>query len=102
MKQAWIAVAAELPKSGHLEFDALAEVKNLTEHGLPDAKHLDSRYYPKLVVLGATPSPTPLPEESFLVYLGPFPTQVDAMNRCADITNATGGSFCVAAQPDPL
>ena len=47
----------------------------------------------------ATPPATPT-EESFLVFIGPFDTQVDAENQCVTITNATGEA-CVAAQPDP-
>jgi hypothetical protein len=98
MKQAWIAVAAVLPKSTHPETDAQARVTTLTNSGF-QAKYLDTRFYPRLLLGGTTPPGTPT-EESFLVYVGPFQTQVDADNLCAAIRNATGEA-CVARQPDP-
>lgn len=98
MKQAWIAVATVLPKSAHIEAEAQAQVKALTDAGL-QAKYLDSRIYPRLLLAGATPPATPA-EESFLVYIGPFPTQADADNQCVNISNVTGQP-CVAAQADP-
>jgi hypothetical protein len=98
MKQKWIAVATILPKSAHVEADAQAKVQALAGMGLP-AKYLDTRFYPRMLLGGTTPPVTPT-EESFLVYIGPFDTQIDAENQCVNITNATGEA-CVAAQPDP-
>jgi hypothetical protein len=98
MKQAWIAVASVLPKSAHPEADAQARVTTLTNSGF-QAKYLDTRFYPRLLLGGATPRATPT-EESFLVYVGPFQTQVDADNLCTAISSATGEP-CVSAQPDP-
>jgi hypothetical protein len=98
MKQKWIAVATVLPKSAHLEADAQAKVQALGGTGVR-AKYLDTRFYPRLLLGGTTPPATPT-EESFLVFVGPFDTQLDAENQCVNITNATGEP-CVAAQPDP-
>jgi hypothetical protein len=98
MKQAWIAVAAVLPKSAHIDAEAQAQAKTLTDAGL-QASYLDSRIYPRLLLGGITPPATPA-EESFMVYVGPFPTQADADNQCANISTITGQP-CVAAQADP-
>jgi hypothetical protein len=98
MKQAWIAVATVLPKSAHIEADAQAQVAALTALGFP-AKYLDTRFYPRLLLGGTTPPAAPT-EESFLVFVGPFPTQVDADNQCTAISASTGQP-CVAAQADP-
>ena len=91
-------MAAVLPKSAHVEAEAQQRVQALTGSGL-QAKYLDTHFYPRLLLAGTTPPATPT-EESFLVYLGPFQTQVDAENQCTAISNATGEA-CVAAQPDP-
>jgi SPOR domain len=98
MKQTWIAVAAVLPKSAHPETEAQALVTTLTNAGF-QAKYLDTRFYPRLLLAGVTPPATPA-EESFLVYVGPFQTQVDADNLCSALSNVTGQP-CVSAQADP-
>jgi len=100
MKQHWIAVSSLLPKDEHVEAEARTDLKKLTNNGLP-GKYLDSHFYPRLLIVGPTPPPALLPSESYLVFLGPFDTQVDAENQCSAITDATGDSFCEAAQPDP-
>ena len=102
MKQQWIAVAAVLPKTV-AESDVQIHLQQLTAKGLP-AKYLDSRFYPRMVIFTTTPppAPSPTPEESWLVFLGPFPTQADADVQCPLITAAQGGTFCVTAEPDPL
>ena len=98
MKQAWIAVAAVLPKSAQgAEAQAQAQVEALTRSGF-QAKYLDTRFYPRLLLGGTTPPSAPT-EESFLVFVGPFPTQIDAENQCTAIPST--GQPCVAAQPDP-
>ncbi len=98
MKQNWIAVAAVLPKSAHVEAEAQQQVQALTSSGI-QAKYLDTHFYPRLLLSGTTPPATPT-EESFLVFVGPFPTQADADNQCTGINSVTGQP-CVAAQPDP-
>lgn len=98
MKQKWIAVTTVMPKSAHIEAEAQAKVQALAGMGV-QAKYLDTRFYPRMLLGGTTPPATPT-EESFLVYVGPFDTQVDAENQCVNITSATGEP-CVAAQPDP-
>ena len=100
MKQAWIAVASVLPKSANFEAAAQTAVQDLNDGGLPDAKYLDTRIYPRLLINGATPPPTPVPEESYLVFFGPFLTPLDAQNKCLEVSGVTGET-CVAAQPDP-
>ena len=100
MKQAWIAVVRVLPKSANFEAAAQAAVQDLNDEGLPDAKYLDTRFYPRLLINGATPPPTPLPEESYLVFFGPFPTPLDAQNKCLEVSGVIGED-CSAAQPDP-
>jgi hypothetical protein len=101
MKQQWIAVAAVLPKMV-AESDVQIHLQQLTAKGLP-AKYLDSRFYPRMVIFTSTPppAPSPTPEESWMVFLGPFPAQADADVQCPLITAAQGGTFCVTAQPDP-
>jgi hypothetical protein len=101
MKQRWIAVARILPKSTNPETSAQDGVTQLKD-ALLDGKYLDTQFYPRLVIAGATPSPTPVAEESFLVFLGPFNSQPEAEALCPLITAATGEAFCAAAQPDPL
>lgn len=99
MKQKWIAVASVLPKSAYQEADAQAKVQALAGAGI-QAKYLDTRFYPRMLLAGTTPPATPA-EESFLVYVAtPFGTQIDAENQCAAVTSVTGEA-CVAAQPDP-
>jgi hypothetical protein len=100
MKQHWIAVSALLPKDEHVEAEARSDVKKLSNANLP-GKYLDSRFYTRLLIVGPTPPPALLPSESYLVFLGPFDTQADAESQCPAITDATGDSFCEAAQPDP-
>jgi hypothetical protein len=100
MKQRWIAVARILPKSTNSETSAQDGVTQLKD-ALLDGKYLDTLFYPRLVIAGATPSPTPVVEESFLVFLGPFNSQPQAEALCPAITAATGEPLCVAAQPDP-
>jgi hypothetical protein len=101
MKQQWIAVGAVLPKTV-AESDVQIHVQQLVAAGLP-AKYLDSRFYPRMVIYTSTPppAPSPTPEESWVVFLGPFPTQPDADGQCPMITQAQGGTFCVTAQADP-
>ncbi|MDN5771997.1 MAG: fibronectin type III domain-containing protein, partial [Microlunatus sp.] len=79
MQQKWIAVAAVLPKSSRAESEAEDVVTKLVSAGLP-ASYLDSRFYPRLLILTSTPPPTAPPslEESWIVFVGPFPTQPDA------------------------
>ena len=103
MKQQWIAVTEILPKSGGSdEADAVARAQELTNVGL-EGKVLDTRFYPRLQLIPPTPAtPAPIPEESFLVYLGPVPNQVDAQAKCAEVLALTGGTSCAPAQPDPL
>lgn len=98
MKQAWIAVAAVLPKSSHLEADAQARLRTLTELGF-EAKYLDTHFYPRLL-LGWTTPPAGPTEESFLVFVGPFPNAVEAQAQCVNIRDTTSEP-CVVAQPDP-
>ncbi len=100
MKQAWIAVAGVLPKSANFEAAAQSQVQDLEDNGLVDGRYLDSRFYPRLLISGATPPPTPVAAESFVVYFGPFRTPLDAQNKCVEITNITGQN-CFPAQPDP-
>jgi hypothetical protein len=101
MKQQWIAVGAVLPKTV-AESDVQIHVQQLIAAGLP-AKYLDSRFYPRMVIYTSTPppAPSPTPEESWVVFLGPFPTQADADVQCPAIAQAQGGTFCVTAQADP-
>lgn len=101
MKQQWIAVATVLPKTV-AESDVRIHVSQLVAAGLP-ATYLDSRFYPRLVIYSSTPppAPSPTPEESWVVFLGPFPTQADADVQCPLITQAQGSTFCVTGQPDP-
>ena len=101
MKQKWIAVAEILPKSTNPETSAQDGVTQLKD-SLLDGKYLDTRFYPRLVLAGATPPPTPVAEESFLVFVGPFNSQPEAEASCPAITAATAEPLCVAAQPDPL
>lgn len=100
MKQTWISVASVLPKTAHIEAEARTEVQTLTEAGL-SAKYLDSGFYQRLLITGPTPPPTGPVEPSFLVFLGPFPTEVEAQNQCADVNAKTGEDLCVVAQADP-
>ena len=78
MKQQWIAVADVLPKTV-AESDVQIHVQQLTAAGLP-AKYLDTVHYPRLVLYSTTPPPvpTPTPEGSWVVFVGPFPSQPDA------------------------
>ena len=101
MKQQWIAVAAVLPKSV-AESDVQLHVQQLTAAGLP-AKYLDTVNYSRLVLYTTTPPPvsTPSPEGSWVVFLGPFPSQADADVQCPPIIAAQGSATCFTAQPDP-
>ncbi len=102
MKQQWLAVAAVLPKTV-AESDVQIHVSQLVTAGL-DAKYLDTRFYPRMVLFSTTPPPTtaPAPDGEWVVYLGPFPAQQDADVRCPLIIDAQGGvGQCFTAQPDP-
>lgn len=101
MKQQWIAVAAVQPKSV-AESDVQLHAQQLTGATLP-AEYLDSVHYPRLVLYSSTPPPvsTPTPEGSWMVFVGPFPSQPDADAECAGIIAAGGSATCFAAQPDP-
>jgi hypothetical protein len=102
MKQQWLAVAAVLPKTV-AESDVQIHVSQLVTAGL-DAKYLDSRFYPRMVLFSTTPPPTtaPPPDGEWVVYLGPFPGQQDADVRCPLIIDAQGGvGQCFTGQPDP-
>ena len=70
--------------------------------GLP-VKYLDSVNYPRLLLYTTTPPPvpTPTPEGSWVVFLGPFPTQADADVQCPPIVEAQPGAICVTGQADP-
>ena len=67
-------------------------VQQLTAAGL-SAKYLDSVHYARLVLYTTTPppEPTPTPEGSWVVFLGPFPTQADADVQCPSIVAAQPG-----------
>ena len=101
MKQQWITVAAVLPKTV-AESDVQLHVQQLTAAGLP-AKYLDSVNYPRLVLYSTTPPPvsTPSPEGSWVVFLGPFPSQGDADVQCPQVIAAQGSATCFTGQPDP-
>jgi TIR domain/SPOR domain len=94
MNQAWIAVVAELPRSIDSEAEAQLRVTELAGSGLP-ARYLDTRFYPRLLLGGTPPA-----KGSFLVFVGPFETQAEAENMCAEIAGTTGED-CFPAQPDP-
>ncbi|HVK35167.1 MAG TPA: fibronectin type III domain-containing protein [Microlunatus sp.] len=101
MKQKWIAVAAVQPKSV-AESDVQLHAQQLTGATLP-VKYLDSVHYPRMVLYSTTPPPvsTPTPEGSWMVFVGPFPSQPDADAECSGIIAAGGSATCFAAQPDP-
>lgn len=103
MKGQWIAVVNVKPKTV-AESDVQIEVQQLTEAGLP-AKYLDSVHYPRLVLYTTTPPPVPAPtstpEGTWIVFLGPFPTQPDADVQCPAIVAAQPGATCVTGQADP-
>ncbi len=101
MKQQWIAVADVLPKTV-AESDVQLHVQQLTAAGL-SAKYLDSVHYARLVLYTTTPPPvpTPTPEGSWVVFLGPFPTQADADVQCPSIVAAQPGATCITGQADP-
>ena len=89
MKQQWIAVADVLPKTV-AESDVQIHVQQLAAAGIP-ALYLDTVSYPRLVLYSTTPPPvpTPTPEGSWVVFVGPFPNQADADVQCPQII-ATG------------
>lgn len=103
MKGQWIAVVEVLPKTV-AESDVQIHVQQLTEAGLA-ARYLDTVHYPRLVLYTTTPppvpAPTPTPEGSWVVFLGPFPTQPDADVQCPVIVAAQPGATCVTGQADP-
>jgi hypothetical protein len=101
MKQQWIAVADVLPKTV-AESDVQIHVQQLTAAGIP-AKYLDTVNYPRLVLYSTTPPPvpTPTPEGSWVVFVGPFPGQVEADVQCPQIVANQGSATCFTAQPDP-
>ena len=82
MKQQWITVADVLPKTV-AESDVQIHVQQLTAAGIP-ALYLDTVNYPRLVLYSTTPPPvpTPTPEGSWVVFVGPFPNQSDADVQC--------------------
>ena len=102
MKQQWIAVETVLPKTV-AESDVQIHVQQLVDAGV-QAKYLDRRFYPRMVLYSTTPppAPSPTPEESWVVFVGPFPTQTDADVQCPVIIAASAGTSCFTAQPDPL
>ena len=93
MKQRWIAVARILPKSTHPEDDAQDGRRRPEGRGLLDGKYLDTQFYPRLLITGATPPPTPVAEESYLVFLGPFRRQAEAENCASRSSSVTGESL---------
>jgi hypothetical protein len=101
MKQQWIAVADVLPKTV-AESDVQLHVQQLAAQGV-QAKYLDTVNYSRLVLYSTTPPPvsTPTPEGSWVVFVGPFPSQADADVACPGIITAQGGGTCFTAQPDP-
>lgn len=102
MKQQWIAVTAVQPKTV-AESDVQLHVSQMITQGL-DAKYLDSRFYPRMLLFSTTPPPTstPDPEGEWVIFVGPFPTQTDVDVQCPVIIAAQGGvGQCFAAQPDP-
>ena len=101
MKQQWIAVADVLPKTV-AESDVQIHVQQLTAAGIP-ALYLDTVNYPRLVLYSTTPPPvpTPTPEGSWVVFVGPFPNQADADVQCPQIIANQGSATCFTAQPDP-
>lgn len=101
MKQRWIAVAQKLPTPPNSELNAQQEATKFKDAGF-DAKVLNTSTYPKLLP-GWSATPTPDIGDYFMVYVGPFDAQVDAANKCAEITSATGADpeSCSAVQPDP-
>jgi hypothetical protein len=103
MKQQWIAVADELPKTA-AESDVQIHVQQLTAAGIP-AKYLDTVHYPRLVIYSTTPppvtTPTPTPAGSWVVFVGPFPSQTDADAQCSQIIANQGSATCFTAQADP-
>ena len=101
MKQQWIAVADVLPKTV-AESDVQLHVQQLAAQGI-QAKYLDTVNYSRLVLYSTTPPPvsTPTPEGSWVVFVGPFPSQADADVACPGISTAQGGGTCFTAQPDP-
>jgi hypothetical protein len=97
MNQKWIAVLVQLPQS----VTATGADQKATE--LADilgweVKYLNTMEYPRLRLASSTPAPTST-EPSFLVYVGPFDTQVEAESHCATARKHTGD--CFAVQPDP-
>jgi hypothetical protein len=101
MKQQWIAVADVLPKTV-AESDVQIHVQQLTAAGI-QAKYLDTVHYPRLVLYSTTPPPvpTPTPEGSWVVFVGPFPSQADADVQCPQIIANQGSATCFTGQPDP-
>jgi hypothetical protein len=101
MKQHWIAVAEMLPTPPKTELDAQQAVAKFKDAKF-DAKVLNTVNYPKLLPRWSA-TPTPDIGDYFMIYVGPFDTQVDAANKCGEITSAAGVTpeSCVAVQPDP-
>lgn len=103
MKQQWIAIIDVLPKTVQ-ESDVRIGVDQLVAAGL-DAKYLDSRFYPRMLINNPTPSPLPTPaapDSDWIQFVGPFPSQVDAEVMCPKIIEAKNGvGTCTVAQPDP-
>jgi hypothetical protein len=102
MKQQWITVADVLPKTV-AESDVQLHVQQLSDAGVP-AKYLDSVHYGRMVLYSTTPPPvpTPTPEGSWVVFVGPFLTQPDADAVCSQVIAAQSSATCFTAQPDPL
>jgi hypothetical protein len=48
-----------------------------------------------------TPTPTPTPAGSWVVFVGPFPSQTDADAQCSQIIANQGSATCFTAQADP-
>lgn len=76
----------------------MSAVQTYTDLGFP-AKYLDTQFYPRLL-LGGTEPPAGPPEESYLVFIGPFKTKGEAEDRCNEIFDKTQEP-CVSAQADP-
>ena len=94
--------APVLPKTV-AESDVQIHVQQLlTRCGIP-ALYLDTVNYPRLVLYSTTPPPvpTPTPEGSWVVFVGPFPSQADADVQCPQIIANQGSATCFTAQADP-